>query len=257
MTHDGSYEDRFARISMLLGTASLETLSSAHVTVVGLGAVGSFALEALARTGIGKLRLVDFDVVRPSNTNRQLLALSDSFGKKKADVARDRVHQINPECKVEIFERFFDPDGFSEVFREPTDFVIDAIDSLGPKVSLLSLLCRNEVPVVSSMGAARKTNPALIHTGDISEASVCRLAKRLRKRLHKEGIYCGIRCVFSTEELLAVSARSDNPSEEIYRRGRARIPFGSLVFVPAAFGIRVAYEAFRFITVGRKFSKDK
>jgi tRNA threonylcarbamoyladenosine dehydratase len=248
-----NFNERFIRISMLLGVEALGIMKRASITIVGLGAVGSFALEAIARSGVGPLRLVDFDVVKPSNTNRQILALSENLGKMKTDIAKARVHSINPDCEVECFETFFDPAGFARVFERPTDIVVDAIDSLNPKIALLALCCSHDIPVVSSMGAARKLDPSMVLAGDISEASVDKLALRVRKRLRKEGIYCGIRCVYSIEELRSVSRGIDHQHEEIYKRGRERVPFGSMVFVPAAFGIRAAYEAFQFLINGKKF----
>jgi tRNA A37 threonylcarbamoyladenosine dehydratase len=236
---------------MLSGEAAVEKLRRSHVTVVGLGAVGSFALESLARCGIGRFRLVDFDVVRPSNCNRQLLAIESTLGRKKVDVARERVLGINPGCVVDVRECFFDADGFASIFTESTDIVVDAIDSLNPKTSLLALLVRNGIPVVSSMGAARKIDPGRVVAGDIAEVSICSLGLRLRKRLKKLGIADGIRCVYSTEVPHDVARDAIGREEESFRRGRERVPFGSVVFVPAAFGIRLGYEVFHRILHGQ------
>ncbi len=257
MDSSADHSDRFSRISMAIGGAALETLSRSHVTIVGLGAVGSFALEALARTAIGSLRIVDFDVLRPSNTNRQILASSSTFGRKKIDVAMERVLSINPLCNVEQFECFFDPEHFKKVFEKPTDIVIDAIDSLNPKIALLTLLHEHGIPVISSMGAARKTDPSLVTVADIADVEICPLGVRVRKHLRNQGIAKGIRCVFSREMALDVAAKHETREEESFKRGRARVPFGSLVFVPAAFGIRAAYEAWKFIMNGKKFGKIK
>ncbi|MBN1411156.1 MAG: tRNA threonylcarbamoyladenosine dehydratase [Spirochaetales bacterium] len=243
-----SYRESFDRTFLLLGEKLMGNLKMAHVSVIGLGAVGSHALEALCRMGIGTVRIVDFDVLRPSNINRQLLALQTTLGKKKTEVAFDRIKAINPECTVEIHEKFFHSDTFKDIFKEPTDFVIDAIDGLSTKTLLIKGLFEKKIPFISSMGAANKLDPMKIRIGDLSEAQNCPLAKRIRKRLKKFGIQKGIRCVYSAEPPRTGSGTPLPEEEEILVRGRQRQPIGSISFITGIFGYMAAAEAFHYLT---------
>jgi len=158
--HGGGKNERFSRIERMIGGDGLRRLEKAFVVVVGLGAVGSYAVEGLARAGIGRLRLVDFDVIRPSNINRQLCALDSTVGMAKVEVARRRVNDINPACQVDVRRCFVHCDTMDQVLAGPPDLVVDAIDSLGPKVELLAAMQERRIPVVSSMGAACRPSPA-------------------------------------------------------------------------------------------------
>ncbi|OQA29264.1 MAG: tRNA threonylcarbamoyladenosine dehydratase [Verrucomicrobia bacterium ADurb.Bin345] len=235
---------RFRRTELLLGKAALNRLRDAHVTVVGLGAVGSYAVETLARAGIGHFRLVDFDRVQPSNINRQLLALESTLGRSKVELARERVLGINPLCEVEALEVFADAATRPAILAPPCDAIIDAIDSVGPKTGLLADAVRAGIPlIVSSMGAALRTDPSAIRTDDISNTAQCRLAQKIRKRLRRHGISKGIRCVFSTEPAQGESAAPEEAAEESgLQRGRKRKPLGSLSTMTGIFGMLAAHE---------------
>lgn len=239
--------DRFKRVEQLIGERQLEMLKGACVAVFGLGAVGSFALEALARSGIGRFILVDFDVVRPSNFNRQLFALENTKGNLKAHVARERVTAINPSAAVTVCAEFADKNSVPKLLAAKPDAVIDAIDSLKPKIELIEYCTAQRIPIVSSMGAGDKTDPFQVRVGDLSETTHCPLARRVRKRLRRRGIENGIRCVYSNEKPL----RSHAPAEEeFYKRGRNRVSVGTICYMTGMFGLLAAYETIRIITGG-------
>jgi tRNA A37 threonylcarbamoyladenosine dehydratase len=241
-----SYTEKFIRTEMVVGRVGMEKLMKARITVVGLGAVGSYAVEVLARLGIGNLRLVDFDVVKPSNTNRQLYALNSTMGRKKIVCANERVLDINPDCRVETFDTFFHTGSIDSILEPPPDVLLDAIDGLNPKVALLAACVNKKIPVVSSMGAACRTNPYMIRAGDIGETTVCPLATRIKKRLKKMGVYAGVRCIYSIEKPVVTKA-SIIEEDEVYEHGRKREPLGSLSFVTGMFGILGAYEVYRLV----------
>ena len=238
------------RNELLLGPEGMKRLKGACVTVVGLGAVGSFAVEGLARAGVGHLRLVDFDEVRATNINRQLYALHSTIGKSKADLARDRVLDIHPGCSVDTMRVFVDEHTVSQVLDDSPGVVVDAIDSLSPKVTLLRAAVRAGVPlIISCMGAARRTDPQLIRVGDISETHRCPLARLIRKRLRQDGIVSGIRCIYSVEPPQGgAMEESALREEEVVSRGRPRKPLGSLGCLTGMFGLYAAREAIMALT---------
>lgn len=224
---------QWSRLEMLLGTDAVAQLHAAHVLVCGLGAVGSFAVEALARSGIGRLTLVDFDVVDPSNINRQLYALHSTIAQPKALLARQRVLDINPDAivtthQLRITEAMID----TFLTDVQPDFVIDAIDSVIDKVALLAACVHHELPVYASMGAARKTDLTQIRVADISKTQVCPLAKCVRRGLAERGIRTGVQCVYSQEPAL--------PTEAPTAPGKP--PLGSLMPITASFGLMLARE---------------
>ena len=194
--------DRFTRTKLLVGERSFAQLSTAHVAVIGLGAVGGYAVEGLARAGIGKLTLVDVDHVQPSNINRQLYALESTIGQPKSIVARNRVLDINPGCQVRSVQLFADDKSILTVLDKKPDVLIDAIDSLNPKIQVLTASVIHGVTTFSSMGAALRTDPAQVRIDDISRTKNCPLARRVRKRLRSNNIKEGITCVYSTEKVL-------------------------------------------------------
>jgi len=189
----------FERTELLLGRKGVEKLKNAHVTVAGLGAVGSYAVEALARAGVGHLRLVDYDVVNSSNINRQLYALESTVGMPKTEISEKRIYDINPDCKLDIIDTFIDEHSNPQILSDPIDVLIDAIDSLSAKIHLIYNAHVKNIHVVSSMGAAGRLDANQIFTGDLSETHTCPLARFVRIRLHRRGLYKGIRCVYSTE----------------------------------------------------------
>jgi tRNA A37 threonylcarbamoyladenosine dehydratase len=243
---------RFSRIERFLGKEKLQKLHNSFVAVIGLGAVGSYAVEGLARSGIGRLLLVDFDKVNPSNINRQLYALESTVGKTKTEVARDRVLDINPRCQVEIKTVFVHTDTLPEIFAEKPDMVIDAIDSLTPKAELLTYCFQNNIPAFSSMGAALRTDPTLIRVADVFDVTDCPLGFQLRRRLRKKGVGRGINCVYSTEPVnfdYHQPPAVPEPVEGIAKRGRERNILGSLPTVTGIFGLTIANAVIRILTL--------
>ncbi len=237
---------------MLLGEAAFRQLSRSHVAVVGLGAVGGYAVEGLARAGVGRLTLVDFDIVQPTNINRQIVALESTMGRPKASVARDRVLDINPACRADTLQLFVDSESVGEVINRSPDVIIDAIDSLNPKVQLLKACHQSTIPTFSSMGAALRSDTLAIRVGDLSESNHCPLAKRVRKRLRRENIESGITCVYSVEPVHFDYTRKIDQklAETGTDRGRERNVLGSLPTITAIFGLILANEVIK--TISRK-----
>ncbi len=241
---------QFTRTEQLLGRDAFEQLQQKSVTIVGLGAVGSYVLEALARAGIGAIRLVDFDAVEASNINRQLLAFHHTIGRSKADLAAERVHQINPLCKTEVLNLFCTEQTLPEILSPAPDLLIDAIDSLNPKTGLLQQASLQKIPLISSMGAALRTDPAQIKSGDLFSSTGCPLARHLRRRLKRRGITRGIACVYSTEKI-DIDFPEQPPQEEIAEHGRTRNILGSLPTIPGIFGLIIANMAILYLS-GKK-----
>lgn len=232
--------NRFLRTQALIGIDGLKKLQNSTVMVIGLGAVGGYALEALARSGIGHLILVDFDVFDITNINRQILALDSTVGLKKTEVAKKRVLDINPDCVVEVKDVFVNSETINELLNNKVDFVVDAIDSLNPKCGLIESLLEHKIPFISSMGAALKTDPTKIKFGSLSGTKNCGLAKFIRKRLKKRGVDISqIHCVSSEEQV-------DLPDTAIFQEeGKTRNTLGSLPTITAIFGLTIANEIIR------------
>lgn len=239
--------ERFSRTRRLLGDSRFARLQTRTVTVVGLGAVGGYVVEGLARAGIRRLTLVDFDTIQPSNINRQLLALESTLGILKTEAAKKRVLDINPNCTVNALPLFTAEETLDRILDPEPDLLIDAIDSLNPKVQLLATSYQREIPTISSMGAALRTDPLRIRTGDIFSTTNCPLAKHVRKRLRRRGVGRGIHCVYSTEKVdfdYAQPNSEDKVGETPFsERGRQRNVLGSLPTVTGIFGLIIANEA--------------
>lgn len=221
--------DRLARIRLLLGDENVEKLQNATVMVVGCGAVGSFAIEALARSGVGHLVVVDFDKIEESNINRQLFALTSTVGTPKVSVAADRVRDINPDAVVDAFDMFFDDAHAPDV---APDFVIDAIDSVPSKIALAAWCQARNIPFISSMGAARKTDIAQIKIGQLSKTTVCPLAAKIR-RLVRNARMPDYPVVYSTQ----VANSNLGPDNT----------FGSMIAITGTFGLMCANYAIKHI----------
>ncbi len=253
--------DRFTRIRQLIGSEGLALLKESHVAVIGLGAVGGHATEALARAGVGHLRLVDFDLVRHSNINRQLYALESNIGRLKCEVARERVLEINPDCCVEALPLFADPQTLETILGGPLDLVIDAIDSVGPKIELLSQTITRGIRMISCMGAALRTDPFQIRVGRLAEVRCCPLGRRVRKELRRRGLPLDVCCVYSTEttERLPAGAISFDRAEEeeSLRRGRKRSVLGSLPTITGIFGLIAANTALQWLLGERSPGEHK
>lgn len=243
--------DQFLRTRLLLGKEKFKLLQRARVTVVGLGAVGGCAAEALVRSGVGTLRLVDFAAVKHTNINRQLLAFHSTLGKQKTAVARERFADINPSCCVETLDLFTTEKSLDAILDNKPDIVIDAIDAMRPKVQLLTACHGRGIPVISSMGAALRTDPLSIRINDLFDSHTCPLANRLRKFLRKNGVGRGIQCVYSVQSPQAdVQSPSDAGEIDAFVRGRQRNVLGSLITITAMFGFMVAHLAIERLTGG-------
>lgn len=237
--------EKFSRTELLLGEDAVNRLSEARVAVFGLGGVGSYAVETLVRSGIGYLRIIDFDSVKYSNFNRQLFAVEETVDRLKVDAAQKRIFEINPECKVDKRAVFVDESNVGELL-EGVDVVVDAIDSVSSKASLLVAVSQAQIPAVTSMGAAARTDPLAVRVDDISESSVCPLARIVRKRIHRRGVYTGIRCVYSVEKVDTASV-SQYDKSETWDRGRERPSLGSISYMTGIFGLITASEAIKCV----------
>ncbi len=236
---------QFSRTELLFGKESIDIFQKTRVAIMGLGGVGSYAAEALARSGIGSFLLVDFDTIGLSNLNRQLPALHSTIGKMKTEAMRDRLLDINPNAKIDIYSDFCAHES-RDFLLENVDFVVDAIDSLGPKTGLLESCVRKEIPVISSMGAASRFDPSKIEIVDISKSKICPLAKKVRKYLHRRGIDKGIPVVYSYEKPIPQFDHDAGAGEEwISGRGRKRGTLGSVVYLPAIMGMWAASYVLR------------
>lgn len=234
------------RTELLIGNENVDKLRRSHVTIIGLGAVGSYAAEALARAGVGSFRLVDHDRVHASNINRQLFALHSTIGKDKTDVACKRLKDINTQIKVEALNCFAADESFEKIFNKKTNLLIDAIDSVNPKVQLLRYAHENNIPVLTSMGAALRTDIGAIKAGDLFQTKGCPLARLIRKRLRRFGVTKNIFCVYSQELPRKGTYRKEAKKEET-ARGRKRNILGSLATITGIFGLTLAHYAIEML----------
>ena len=233
-----------SRTALLLNEGQLKKLRESHVLQVGLGGVGGICAEMLVRAGIRKITLVDGDVVEASNRNRQIVALTSTNGQAKTEAMAKRLLDINPALEIELISKHLEKEEMSSLPGSGIDLVMDCIDTLGPKVSLLCASLKAGIPVVSALGAGGMTDPSLIRTGDISESRNCQLGYYVRKQLHKAGIRNGIRAVWS-EELAdyskVIPAPEGNPKKSI---------IGTVPWMPNLFGITAAAEGIRILLGG-------
>ncbi len=236
--------EQFSRTQLLLGEEAMQKLASSRVAVFGIGGVGGYAVEALARSGIGALDLVDNDKVCVSNVNRQIHATLSSVGRYKTEVAAERIADINPSCKVHTHNMFFLPESQSGLNFALYDYVIDAIDTVSGKLAIIKSAKAANVPVISSMGAGNKLNPAAFEVSDIYKTSVCPLAKTMRRELRKMGID-NLKVVYSREE-----PKANGGGEEI--KNGARRACGSVAFVPSVAGLIMAGEVIKDLITAKK-----
>ena len=230
------------RTELLVKEDGIERLQNANILIVGLGGVGSFAAEFLVRSGIGNLTIVDGDTVDITNINRQLPALNSTIGKNKTDVVAERILDINPEINLKKINEFLEPERMEEILtQEKFDYVLDCIDSLSPKLALIITCKRKKIKLVSAMGAGGKTDPSKVMVRDISKTNNCFLAKQIRKKLKKEQIHKGFRCVFSTEIQDENSLKMTDGSN--YKKSF----YGTISYMPAIFGLYAAAEVIRFL----------
>lgn len=230
-------ENQWIRTELLLGEEAVEQLKKSHVAVFGVGGVGGYVVEALARTGVGTFDLIDRDTVSVSNINRQIIATHSTVGKVKVEVMKDRILEINPEAKVNIHKCFFLPENAGEFDFSRYSYVVDAVDTVTAKIELVMQARKAGVPIISSMGAGNKLDPTKFEVTDIYKTSVCPLAKVMRKELKKQGVK-NLKVVYSTEKTLQPGV--DLSGEE----GRRAVP-GSVAFVPSVAGLIAAGEVIK------------
>ncbi|MDO4333521.1 MAG: tRNA threonylcarbamoyladenosine dehydratase [Eubacteriales bacterium] len=250
--------NQFSRTELLVGKDNMERLSGARVAVFGIGGVGGYAVEALARSGIGTLDLIDDDKVCLTNINRQIYATRKTVGKYKVDVAKERILEINPDAAVNTYQTFYLPETADQFDFTQYDYVVDAIDTVTGKLTLVEEAQKAGVPIISSMGAGNKMEPSLFEVADIYDTSVCPLAKVMRRELKKRGI-SHLKVVYSKEkpltpvEDMAVSCRTNcicPPETERKCTQRRQIP-GSIAFVPSVVGLIIAGEVVKDLMKGQ------
>jgi len=229
------------RTKLLLKDEAINKLSRAKILVVGLGGVGAYAAEMLCRAGIGSLHIIDNDTISPSNINRQLLALKSTIGESKVQLMKDRLLDINPKLNLKAEEVYITYDILENILDKDYDYIIDAIDTIAPKIGLLEYSINNNIPVISSMGSGGKTNPSLIQIADFSETYNDKLARTIRKRLHKRGIYNGFKVVFSPEQI------NPHAVKPIENESNKKNTVGTISYMPAMFGSFMAAEIIRSI----------
>lgn len=230
-------KEQFCRSAMLLGEEAIERLANKRVAVFGIGGVGSFCTEALARAGVGALMLFDSDEVALSNLNRQIIALHSTVGRPKVEVMRERIHDINPDAAVEVYKVFYTAENADEFDLSRCDYIVDAIDTVSAKLELIERATRLGVPIISSMGTGNKLDPAHFKIADIYKTSVCPLAKVVRCELRRRGIR-SLKVLYSTEPAITPKTL------EASATGRRQTP-GSMSFVPSVAGLTIAGEVIR------------
>ena len=230
------------RTELLLGKEAVDRLSRSNVLVVGLGGVGAYAAEMICRAGVGKMTIVDGDTVNETNINRQLVALGSTLGRNKTDVLAERLKDINPEIELKLIPEFIRDDRMIEILDMGFDYVVDAIDTLSPKIFLIYHSMQRKIPVVSSMGAGGKMDPSRIMITDISKSYNCKLARILRKRLHKLGIRKGFTAVFSPEEVPEESIELTEGEQN------KKSNVGTISYMPPAFGCACASVVIKNLT---------
>ncbi|MBN8697562.1 MAG: tRNA threonylcarbamoyladenosine dehydratase [Bacteroidetes bacterium] len=233
-----------SRTELLIGKEKLMKLQKAHVLVVGMGGVGSFAAEFICRSGVGEMTIVDGDVVDPSNRNRQLPALSTTHGLPKADIMAGRLLAINPDLKLTVIKEFITPERAVQILSTPYDYVVDAIDSITPKITFIKTAYDLKVRIISSMGAGAKLDPTKLQVVDISKTYNCPFAQYVRKRLKELGVKKGIKTVFSPEEPIKESLMLTDGSN--FKKSA----YGTISYLPATFGSVCASVVIRDIIEG-------
>ncbi len=236
--------DPFSRTRLLLGSEAVDKLKHCRVAVFGLGGVGGYTVEALARSGVGALELIDHDTISPTNLNRQLLATRDTVGKPKAQVAAQRVKAIDPEIQVNALVTFYGPDTAGEFDFTRYDYVVDAIDTVTGKLALVTAAQAANTPIISCMGTGNKLDPTRFQIADISKTSVCPLARVMRKECAKRGIQ-DLKVLFSTEAPIPSDPAA--LTDEELPEGRRALP-GSVAFVPSVAGLIIAGEVIKDLT---------
>ena len=241
----------FERSALVFSPIAMQTLQDSHILVAGVGGVGGFVAEALARAGVGRLTLVDHDTVSGSNKNRQIIALDSTQGLLKTEVMKARIADINPSCEVSLISEFLKPEDMGVLLAQGFDYVVDAIDSLNCKATLVVTAKQMGLPIVSSMGAGRRIDPSKIELADISKTHGCGLARQMRQRLKKQGIKKGVMTVFSTEV-----PQEAGPMEQI-EGARGRVVNGTASYMPGIFGLMLAGYVIQDISIQADSMVDK
>jgi tRNA A37 threonylcarbamoyladenosine dehydratase len=235
---------QFSRTELAIGSVGLEVMRNSTVAVLGVGGVGSFTVEALARTSVGTIILLDKDVVDITNVNRQLHAMLDTIGQEKTELMKERIARINPDCKVHILNMFYNEDTYDQLFTLTgrIDYVVDAMDTVSAKIHLVKECQKRNIPIICSMGAANKTDPTRFKVADLFQTSYDPIAKVMRRELRKDGIKKGVKVVYSTE--IPVKQKAEvmdqvvqNPNSPIRK---AKMPPSSNAFVPSVAGLIMA-----------------
>lgn len=239
---------QFERTALIFGTENVEKLEKSRVLIFGVGGVGGFAVEALARSGIGAIDIIDNDTISESNLNRQIIALHSTIGKYKVDIMEERIKDINPNCKVEKYKTFYLPETSNQFDFTKYDYVVDCIDTVTGKLQLIEAAKAAGVPVISSMGAGNKLDPTAFEVADISKTSVCPLAKVMRRELKKRNIK-NVKVVYSKEE--PVEAKISLKEAEMQESSRRSVP-ASCAFVPSVAGLILAGEVIKDLTGNNK-----
>ncbi len=247
-------QHRFSRMEILVGAKAMERLSGASVAVFGIGGVGSYAAEALARAGVGRLTLIDFDDICLTNVNRQIHALDGTVGRAKVQAMAERCRAINPAIEVEPVKAFYEAANSEELLGRGYDYVLDCIDHITAKLHLIQSCKEQNIPVISSMGAANKLDPTRIAVADLADTQKCRLARIIRKELRKRGVASGVKVVYSTEEFrplldeqaaCAESCICPNKEDQRWSCDHRRVILGSSSYIPPLFGLTMGGEVVR------------
>ncbi len=233
--------DQFSRTELLLGSEGMEKIKSSHVAIFGVGGVGGYVVEALVRSGVGEIDLIDNDEVSLTNLNRQIIATRSTVGRPKVDVAKERALEINRDCKVNAYKMFYLPETADSFDFSKYDYVVDAIDTVAGKLEIIKRAVEAGVPVISSMGAGNKMEASMLEVADISKTSVCPLARVMRKKLKEMGIE-HLKVVYSKEQPVKPLLPPDESEYEL--KGGRPAP-GSNAFVPAAAGLIIAGEVIK------------
>ena len=247
MKMENKVMDQFSRTELLYGEEAMRKLAASRVAVFGIGGVGGYVVEALVRSGVGTLDIIDDDKVCMSNLNRQIIATRETIGRYKVDVAEERIHDINPDCVVNAHKTFFLPETQDQFDFSEYDYVVDAIDTVAGKLAIIEKAKKAGTPVISSMGAGNKINPAMFEVSDIYKTTICPLAKVIRHECRKRGID-SLKVVYSKEMPIKPIEDTGCSQEVAENRTKRRATPGSTAFVPSVVGLIIAGEVINDIT---------
>lgn len=250
-------EDLSSRTRLLLGAASVEQLATASIAVFGIGGVGSYAVEALARAGVGHLTLIDFDLIAGSNLNRQVHALTTTIGRPKAEVMAERCRLINPGINVHAVTEPYNSENSARLLDPGYDYVFDCIDLITAKIHLIAACKERQLLILSSMGAANKFEPTAIRVGDLFATQNCRLCRIMRKELRRRGVTANVEVVYSTEGFRPLGTGRRLESDEIGGYQQRRAPLGSVSWIPSIFGLTMVGTAIPRLLAGKGITFPK